>query len=520
MPETTTPLPDLFERRYMTARYTAVVLLAAVLYWSTVIDNSVSVRLVVSGYLVFVVATVALAVSQQMLKARTAQMLLWVAAFDLLSVGLLGLAYHSYEDPSYPVLIALPVLYSMVIRQRQVWIVGLASAFAFIVIHSVAGDLMQPVAIIVTILKALMIVAISWVLADSVARFATREHEIRMQREAEERLNDQLQRRLAELQAVSQITELIHSSLDFDRVGPLVLEILTKVINVASCCVFVIDKMRAETLFSASVGMAGGSIPVQVVGGIIDDINYRDSHFSCTSIVDHKQMMVVFCAESDQIDAMSDEDKLVLQAVSSELLVAVENSQLYKLTKRLAITDQLTGLNNYRFLQQRLDEEIERAKRYHKDLSFLMIDADDFKRFNDTNGHIAGDEALAETGEVLRSVVREVDVVCRYGGEEFSVVLPETDAAGAFVVAEKLREAMATHRFLDGDGERVESLTISIGVATYPIHAKDKESLLRCADDALYHAKGGGKNRVRSPQLIRPVNPTLDAVTPSIIDEL
>lgn len=489
----------------MTVRYIAAAVLAAVLYWTLVVDQSdVSPGVAISGFAIFVISTVALLIAERVLEAKVEQMLVWVAPFDFIAIALLGLAYHRYEDPSYPALVAIPVIYSLVIRERKVWVVGLAGAFVFLLVHLLAGDYIGPVIILILALKAAMIVLIGWVLADSSSRYTMREHEIRMRSEAEERLNEQLQRRLAELQAVSQITDLIHSSLEFERVGPLVLEILTKVINVQSCCLFVIDKSRAETLFSASVGMSGATISSQAATGLADDIEYHDAHFACTSVVDHKQMMVVFCAKNEEIDAMSDEDRLVLQAVASELLVAVENSQLYKLTRRLAITDELTSLYNYRYLQQKLDEEIERARRYHKDLSFVMIDADDFKRFNDTNGHIAGDGALTELGTVLRSVVREVDVVARYGGEEFSIVLPETDAAGAFVAAEKVREAVATHRFLNADGDRTEQISVSVGVATYPTHAHDKESLLRCADDALYQAKRSGKNRVRSPRLSPP----------------
>jgi diguanylate cyclase (GGDEF)-like protein len=135
-----------------------------------------------------------------------------------------------------------------------------------------------------------------------------------------------------------------------------------------------------------------------------------------------------------------------------------------------------------------------------------MVDVDDFKHFNDTNGHVAGDAALRDLGTVVRSIVREVDVVCRYGGEEFSVVLPETDAAGAFVAAEKLREAVSRHRFSDAEGATGEHLTVSIGLASYPAHAGDKDELLRLADDALYQAKNGGKDRVRSPRS-RPTSP-------------
>ena len=129
-----------------------------------------------------------------------------------------------------------------------------------------------------------------------------------------------------------------------------------------------------------------------------------------------------------------------------------------------------------------------------------MLDADQFKEFNDAQGHVAGDVALAELGPIIKRLVREVDVVARYGGEEFSVVLPETDAAGAYIVAEKIREAIELHKFANADGERTCDLTVSIGLATYPTHGADKDAVLREADDALYHAKRGGKNRVRAPQ--------------------
>jgi diguanylate cyclase (GGDEF)-like protein len=179
-------------------------------------------------------------------------------------------------------------------------------------------------------------------------------------------------------------------------------------------------------------------------------------------------------------------------------VVAVENSRLYRLTKHLAITDELTDLYNYRYLQQRLDEEIGRADRYHKRLALLMIDLDDFKRVNDSHGHLVGDIVLAEVGQVLKGVVREVDVVARYGGEEFTVILPETDAAGALFVAEKIREAIGGHRFADAEGSRTIHLTASVGLTSYPVHASDKESLLRTADHAVYQAKATGKDRVCS----------------------
>jgi diguanylate cyclase (GGDEF)-like protein len=210
--------------------------------------------------------------------------------------------------------------------------------------------------------------------------------------------------------------------------------------------------------------------------------------------------MVLFCASAEEISSLTADDRLVLGAVANELVVAAENARLYALTSHLAVTDELTGLSNYRNLQRNLDDELARAKRYDKHLSLIMIDADNFKSFNDTQGHLAGDYALADLGAILAANVREVDLVARYGGEEFAIVLPETDVAGAFVVAEKIREAVELHKFADAENRRSCSMTISLGVATYPTHGNDKESLLREADDALYHAKDGGKNRVRAPE--------------------
>jgi diguanylate cyclase (GGDEF)-like protein len=208
--------------------------------------------------------------------------------------------------------------------------------------------------------------------------------------------------------------------------------------------------------------------------------------------------MVVFCASGERLDHLVAEDRLLLTAVANDLTIAVENSELYKLTKRMAITDELTGLNNYRFMLQRLDDEIERARRFGRNLSLLMLDADDFKAFNDTHGHVAGDVALSELAGVMQAAVRDIDVVCRYGGEEFAILLPETDPDGAFVAAEKVREAVAAHLFADADGRKTERITVSIGLSTFPVPAADREELLRQADDALYVAKRTGRNRVRA----------------------
>ncbi len=430
--------------------------------------------------------------------------MMWVLAPDLFAVAGFTYLFSTHGDAFYPVAVLLAISYALVVTRQQLVLVGLATAVAYLFGHAFGvRDDWQ--AYLLIALKAAAIPLIASMVAVSVERQRHREKQALSAIEQSERLNERLNRRIAELQAVSQITEIVHSSLDFERVGPVVLEILGKVIGVASCCLFVIGKEHSETLFSASIG---SSAPVTPPTGF-DYTSTIDDHFACMAVYDHSDIMVLFCTSGAEMEQLSEEDRLVLGAVASELVVAVENSRLYKLTKKLAVTDELTELANYRYLQQRLDEEFERARRYDKRLTLLMIDVDDFKRFNDSHGHIAGDRALSDIGAVLSSAVREVDLVARYGGEEFSIVLPETDSAGAFIAAEKVREKVAQHLFVDADGDACCSLTVSIGLATFPTHATDKESLLREADDALYNAKHGGKNRVRAPQprAAQPITP-------------
>jgi diguanylate cyclase (GGDEF)-like protein len=453
-----------------------------------------------AGLGLFALTTIAIWLIENRTEVTYARMLLWAAPFDLVSIVMLGVAFHAFEDPAYPLLVAMPLFYGLVVRRTDTWVISLATAFAYLVIH--LGD-PHPhlLGLAIIVLKAAMIVYVGVVAAFFSSASRKRERLLQKATEEKERLNEQLQRRLADLQAISRITEVVHSSLDFERVGQHVLDILAEVIESPECCLFIIDKDKGETLFSASVGMpeppAAGAVPGAVAG---EEATLPDTHLTCTPLFDHGGMLVVFCAASPTLEGLSDDDRLVLSAVASELAVAAENSRLYHLTKRLAVTDELTGLHNYRFFQQRLHDELDRARRYDKDLSLLMIDVDNFKGFNDAHGHVAGDVALREVGDVMRRSVREVDVVCRYGGEEFAVLLPETDPAGAFVVAEKMREAVSRFGFANTDGERTENLTISVGLASYPMHADDRETLLRHADGALYRAKHSGKDRVRSPE--------------------
>lgn len=155
-----------------------------------------------------------------------------------------------------------------------------------------------------------------------------------------------------------------------------------------------------------------------------------------------------------------------------------------------AYTDGLTSLYNHRYFQDTLSDEVARAERYKHPLSLVIIDIDNFKKVNDNFGHKVGDDALKYIAERIKSSIREIDIACRMGGEEFAIILPETTRNEAFTVAERLRQDISSEPI-----ENIGRITVSLGVATYPEHATNKDSLIISADSAMYHAKRNGKNR-------------------------
>jgi len=173
-----------------------------------------------------------------------------------------------------------------------------------------------------------------------------------------------------------------------------------------------------------------------------------------------------------------------------------EIEKLREETEFLAHIDDLTGIYNHRFFIQQLTMEVGRQKRYPAPLSLLMIDVDFFKHYNDTNGHLAGDQVLKTIAIVIQHTVRQTDIVARYGGEEFSVILINTGKEGAKEIAERVRRNVADTRFPNENAQPNGNLTVSIGVSTFSSSVSTITELIREADNALYQAKDEGRNRV------------------------
>jgi diguanylate cyclase (GGDEF)-like protein len=186
----------------------------------------------------------------------------------------------------------------------------------------------------------------------------------------------------------------------------------------------------------------------------------------------------------------------MLGILTNMLSVALHNARNFDQIKEMSYTDDMTGLHNYRFFQMRLKEEIARAGRNSSSLSLLILDVDYFKNYNDTLGHPAGDEILRQLSRILKSSLRDNDIVARYGGEEFAIILPSTDENGAKVLAERIRKMVEDYKFPHQEIQPNGTLTISIGIALYPENAMKKNDIVVAADRALYFAKERGRNRV------------------------
>ena len=183
------------------------------------------------------------------------------------------------------------------------------------------------------------------------------------------------------------------------------------------------------------------------------------------------------------------QDMEFMEALANQAAIAIDNAKLYE----LATKDGLTKLYIYRHFYALLETEIQRSLRYQRNMSLLMMDIDFFKNINDSYGHLLGDQILREISSVINSTIRKIDVAARYGGEEFAIILPETSAKSARVIAERLRKNIENMR-LEISEEITLQTTVSIGISEFPLHGETAKDIINCADIALYEAKRNGRN--------------------------
>lgn len=246
--------------------------------------------------------------------------------------------------------------------------------------------------------------------------------------------------------------------------------------------------------------------------GTIDQLEQADSgergyktksFISYPISIGNRRFGVLNLADKIGSGAYGESDLSVMDLVAPQIALAIERASWQQRANQfqlMSITDALTGLHNRRYLEARLTEELSRSKRYDYPLSFMMIDIDDFKLYNDRNGHQAGDRALEITAQCLRAALRKIDVASRYGGEEFSILLPQTALQEAGVLADRIRRKILSAPFPHGRSQPLGAVTVSIGLSTFSASLDSAEAIVHAADRALYHAKSHGKNRAYAYQ--------------------
>lgn len=329
------------------------------------------------------------------------------------------------------------------------------------------------------------------------------------------RLYSQEQRKAAQLEAINLIARQTTAVLEIDELLRKVCEFLLQAFPVDHVAVLLLeeDKLvfrahrgRLTPLFKEGVTLLDadglcrqalrGSKPVLVndvtsVRGYIQGFTETRSEL-CIPLLSFGQTVGVLSLESANLNAFEESDVPALESVADICANAIQNAHYFERVRHMAYVDGLTGVFNRRYFEIRVQEEIERAKRYSGAMSLIMIDIDHFKRMNDEYGHLMGDDVLRQISTIFSQNLRKVDVGCRYGGEEFTIIVPETTGEDAYYVADKLRRVIQTTVFPGVPS----AVTISAGVASYPANGDNRDALIKAADEALYSAKQSGRNTV------------------------
>ncbi len=322
----------------------------------------------------------------------------------------------------------------------------------------------------------------------------------------------ELERRYNDLEAIYHIVRAIHRALDMGELTKVVGEIMENVLHMDRYSLMIFDFEKRQILFNV-----GKNLNETIANYILSEVdNYvpeltaeqekgkairslgamEDGNLALLCLPLNAQETVAgsLCATTDVLSRFNKQDINVVSIITTQIAIAVESKRLYNLTKELSITDETTDVYNYRHFQRRLSIELERAKRFNRPLSLVIMAIDDFSSYLETFGTEKANHTLHDLGSILNNHCRRVDTVARFGEAEFVLILPETDESGTLVVAEKLRKAVAECLFW-GQKERDQKLTASLGAACYPQHLVEQDRIIARAKEALTRAQKMGKNR-------------------------
>jgi len=322
------------------------------------------------------------------------------------------------------------------------------------------------------------------------------------------------QRRAAQLEAINAIARQTTAVLDPEELLPKVCRLVLEHFDVVHVAIFIkqgvslqmaahlgrLTPVAENTVLGGGTGLAAQALDsgetiientVNAVEGYAPAFIESASEM-CIPLIFFGEKLGVLSLISNKARAFADLDVNPLQAVADICAAAIKNCQHFEAAKELANHDGLTGIFNRRYFEERINEEIERAVRYGSNLSVLMVDIDHFKRLNDEFGHMLGDEVLRVVSRVFIQQLRKTDIVCRYGGEEFAIILPQISRERGLDVAEKLRRNIESWHF-PGIARPV---TISVGLASAPQNGILRDEVVAAADAALYEAKQSGRNSV------------------------
>ena len=283
-----------------------------------------------------------------------------------------------------------------------------------------------------------------------------------------------------------EMTRKMSGSLKFDAIFDIFSGMLKDNFKFRSC-ELIIQKESGADLKSEKRYIVSGENKINEAG--LSNVNSGARPITSIPLLSENKLLGTLVIED-----LPAEDIERAKIVSMQFALEMKKVILYEKLEELAITDGLTGLYVRRYFLERLDEESQRSKRYKFNFAFLMIDIDNFKKCNDTYGHLVGDVILREVGRIIKEHVREIDLASRYGGEEFALVLPETGMEGAIHAGERIRKHVEENIFRAYD-EKLK-LTVSVGVAVYPEDSDNAREIIEKADEALYVAKKSGKNVV------------------------